>query len=63
MCLSTAYEVGGAEDKLLCDRVTSIEVDGGEVRLTDLLGRTTIVSGHIKNIDLNQNIIRIQAQQ
>lgn len=62
MCLSAAYEIGADGDKLICDRVTGIEVDGAEVRLTDLLGRTTVVAGHIKNIDLNQNIIRIAAQ-
>lgn len=60
MCLSSAYEAGGAEDKFICDRVASVDVEGDKVRLTDLLGRTVVVDGHILSMDLNKNVIRIQ---
>lgn len=60
MCLSSAYEVGAEEDKFICDRVASVNVEGNEVRLTDLLGRTTVVKGQILSMDLNKNVIRIQ---
>ncbi len=62
MCLSTAYEVSGGSEKLICDRVTNIAVDGESVRLTTLLGTETVVNGSLKSVDLNSNIIKIEAK-
>ncbi|MGI5979267.1 MAG: CooT family nickel-binding protein [Oscillospiraceae bacterium] len=62
MCLSTAYEIGPSGDKMICDRVTSISVDGDSVRLVNLLGQQTVVKGSLKDVDLNKNIIRIEAK-
>lgn len=60
MCLSSAYEVGSDGEKLICDRVTNVAVDGENVKLTTLLGIETVVTGVLKSIDLNSNIIRIE---
>lgn len=62
MCLSTAYEIGSEGEKLICDRVTNIVVEDGNVKLTTLLGTETVVTGVLRNIDLNKNIIRIETK-
>ena len=62
MCLSNAYETANGIDKLICERVTSVEVEGNTVKLTNLFGAQTVVPGIIKSIELNNNIIRIQPQ-
>jgi len=63
MCLSTAYEVGSGNDKFIADRITNVEVEGNTVRLTTLLGTQTVVEGFLKSIDLNRNVILIEANR
>ena len=63
MCLSTAYEVNGGNEKFIADRITNIEIEGSAVRLTTLLGTQTLVEGELKSIDLNKNIILIASKQ
>ncbi len=63
MCLSTAYEVGPSGEKMICDRVTNISVEGDSVRLVNLLGQQTVVQGNLKDVDLNKNVIRIETKQ
>lgn len=62
MCLSSAYEIGNDGEKLICDRIVNVNVEGGSVRLTTLLGTEKVVEGKIKSIDLNSNIIRIEKE-
>ncbi|NLV86763.1 MAG: CooT family nickel-binding protein [Clostridiales bacterium] len=59
MCLSSAYERTNGVDKLICEKITQVDVEDKAVRLTDLLGKQTLVSGFIKSIDLNKNAIYI----
>ena len=63
MCLSTAYEVGPSGEKMICDRVTNISVEGDSVRIVNLLGQQTVVQGNLKDVDLNKNVIRIETKQ
>ncbi len=60
MCLSAAYEVKNGIDSLIVDKVTNVRVDGGNVILTDLLGRDSVVAGVLRSIDLNRNVIKIE---
>ncbi len=60
MCLSAAYEVKNGIDSLIVDKVTNVRVDGGNVILTDLLGRDSVVAGILRSIDLNRNVIKIE---
>ncbi|MEG0876603.1 MAG: CooT family nickel-binding protein [Oscillospiraceae bacterium] len=62
MCLSDAYEVRDGAETLVCERVTNLEIEGPNVRLTNLLGMTKIIPGTLQSVDLNKNIIKIQAQ-
>ncbi len=63
MCLSTAYEIVGDSEKLIADKITNLRIDGDSVTLTTLLGTRTVVEGTLKSIDLNRNIILIEAKQ
>ena len=63
MCLSTAYEVGSGSDKFIADRVTNLEVEGDKVRLTTLLGTQTLFEGVLRSVDLNKNVILLEAKQ
>lgn len=60
MCLSSAYTTKDGIDTLIIDKVTSVNIEGSKIRLTNLLGLTAEVEGLIKSIDLNNSIIKIQ---
>ena len=59
MCLSSVYEINGNSEQLICEHAASISIDGATITLTDILGKEIVVSGHLKNIDLAKNIIKI----
>lgn len=63
MCLSSAYEVGPSGQKLLADKLTAVSVEDDKVRLTNLFGAQTLVEGRLKSIDLEKNVILIEAKQ
>ena len=52
MCLSTAYLNHKDEDKIAARYVANIEVVGGKIILTDVMGFTTEVEGSILSVDL-----------
>ncbi len=62
MCLSAAYQVKNGIDSLIIDKVTNVSVEGDDVILTNLLGMNTVVTGILRSIDLNRNIIRIEVK-
>lgn len=63
MCLSAAYEVGAEGEKLLADKLTGVSVEDDKVRLTNLFGAQILVEGRLKSIDLEKNVILIEAKQ
>lgn len=62
MCLSTVYQVLGADEKLLCQHVSSIEINGEELSFTDIMGGETVVTGKIEKIDLVNNTILVRSE-
>lgn len=62
MCLSSAYTTKNGIDTLIVDKVTNVSVDGDKVVLTNLLGMNTVVDGTLKSVDLNRNVIKIDAK-
>jgi predicted RNA-binding protein len=60
MCLSTVYnnEADVAEN-MICEYVTSVDVDGDTILLRDILGNVTDVKGSLQRVDLVKNIIVI----
>lgn len=61
MCMSTAYQIRDGENNLILEHVLEAETLENEVRLTDLLGNQKVVPGFIRSIDLNKNVILIEA--
>ncbi len=73
MCLSKAYlrPVGGTEDSsgadgingtvLLMDNVTTVEIDGDQVRLKNLFGATESLHGRIASIDFSEGKMILRA--
>lgn len=62
MCLSTVYQVFGTDEKLLCQHVSSIVIDGEELSFTDIMGGETVVTGRIEKIDLVNNTILVRSE-
>lgn len=60
MCLSSAYTTKNGIDTLICERVTNVNVEGSKITLTNLLGIDTVISGALKSVDLNKNVITIE---
>jgi len=60
MCLSAVYEVRDGDEKLVCEHATAISLDGGVIRLTDIVGEEFVITGILKSIDLVKNIIKIE---
>lgn len=63
MCLSNAYKSENGIDTLICERITNVDVEGKNIKLTNLLGIQTLVPGVIKSIDLNKNVIYIEPEK
>jgi predicted RNA-binding protein len=61
MCLSNVYTVEAGKDTLVAEYVSKIIVGNGTVKLTDVMGEETEVSGVLMSVDLIKNIIRIDA--
>lgn len=57
MCLSTVYRNEKSRENLLMSDVAAIDVDGGEVTLTDLFGRKLTVRGELRRADLTGGIV------
>ncbi len=61
MCMSTAYQVRNGENEIVADHVQVITTEDDTVKLTDIVGAETVVKGVLRSVDLNQNIIMIDA--
>jgi len=59
MCLSNVYLFENGEEKLVCEYVSNIDTDSGEITLTDVLGQEITVTGRLAKVDLVKNIILI----
>jgi predicted RNA-binding protein len=63
MCLSSVYlRRAGGETELLCEYISSAELTGGHITFRDILGQEVCVTGALKNIDLVNNTITVEAR-
>ena len=62
MCLSTAYEEIGGEQRKVCEYVSGINADGDRITLTDIMGVETVVFGSVKKMDFIKNVIVIEGR-
>lgn len=58
MCLSTAIRDSNPEEVLM-EYVSTINIDGEEITLTDLMGEKKTFKGSLKFADLTGAVIRI----
>ena len=62
MCLSTAY-LNKKEETLIAARyVDSIQVQGGKVIMTDVMGAVTEIEGSISYVDLTGGAVIISTE-
>jgi len=61
MCLSTVYELRDGQEHLVSEYVSSVDIGKDEVTFTDIVGNQSTVRGSIRNIDLVNNKILVEA--
>ena len=52
MCLSTVYKSEKAPQNIIMSNVQRIDVQDGQLLLTDLMDREMVVVGHLVTVDL-----------
>lgn len=60
MCLSNVYLVSDEKETLVCEYASQVKVDGGVIRLTDVIGQEVTVTGTIVSVNLIKNEIRVK---
>ena len=61
MCLSTAYINEKTDDRIAARYVSSIDIDGDKITLTDVIGARTEITGSISYVDLTGGVVIIKA--
>ena len=59
MCLSTVYGRKDGAEKEIVQFISSIDVNGDSIILTDVMGRETVVEGRLLRADLTKGIVVI----
>ena len=62
MCLSTAYKNTKSPDAVMAKNITSIEFEGAEIVLIDLMGAEFRVEGSLKLVDLVNGTVIIETE-
>lgn len=62
MCLSTAVKASDPE-QVLMEYVNTINIDGDEITLTDLMGEKKVFKGRLTFADLTGAVIRIDVAE
>ena len=60
MCLSTVYKGSKAPSNVIMSNVQSIELQDGQILLTDLMERQTVVVGKLLSVDLVGGVAIVQ---
>lgn len=59
MCLATVYKTVKDTEEVVLKNVSKIYVEGGSVRLVDIMGAETVVEGSISFVDLANSIVKL----
>ncbi len=62
MCLSTVYNKSAADNNVLCRNVMKINVQGDQIKLTDILQTETDLVGKIVSADLVNGVVIVDCQ-
>jgi len=60
MCLSTVYKGSREPSNVIMSNVQSIELQDGQILLTDLMERQTVVVGKLISVDLVGGVAIVQ---
>lgn len=60
MCLSTVYKGSREPNNVIMSNVQSIELQDGQILLTDLMERQTVVVGKLLSVDLVGGVAIVQ---
>lgn len=61
MCLATAYLKDSGGDSMVAKNISTVEIDGDSVILTDILGAETRIKGKLTKADLVNGVVEIAA--
>ena len=59
MCLATVYQTVKDTEEVVQKNVSKIYVEGGKVRLIDIMGMETVVEGSISFVDLAGSVVKL----
>lgn len=60
MCESNVYLAEADQETLLMEGVGWIEIEGGHIRLRDMIGREKVLNAHVKYADLVQHRVVLE---
>lgn len=61
MCLARVYGCKNNEEgPMIADAIANIIPEGDSIRLIDIFGDEIVVEGHLINMDLERNMVRIE---
>ena len=59
MCLATVYETVKDTEEVVLKNVSKIYVEGGSVRLVDIMGAEVVLEGSISFVDLANSVVKL----
>ena len=59
MCLATVYKTGKDTEEVVLKNVSKIYVEGGSVRLVDIMGAEVVLEGSISFVDLANSVVKL----
>ena len=59
MCLATVYKTVKDTEEVVLKNVSKIYVEGGSVRLVDIMGAEVVLEGCISFVDLANSVVKL----
>ena len=59
MCLATVYKTVKDTEEVVLKNVSKIYVEGGSVRLVDIMGAVVVLEGSISFVDLANSVVKL----
>lgn len=59
MCLATVYKTVRDTEEVVLKNVSKIYVEGGSVRLVDIMGAEVVLEGSISFVDLANSVVKL----
>ena len=59
MCLATVYKTVKDTEEVVLKNVSKIYVEGGSVRLVDIMGAEVVLEGSMSFVDLANSVVKL----